>query len=80
MHRNETSRQGGRQSEGNLGNERNRNSERGRGREGERNRSGENGMRERSGEIADRESVERNDESPSDVSDNNDARTGGSDR
>jgi hypothetical protein len=79
MDRNDSSRLGEQQAEGNLGNERNRNTGRARDRERMRSRSKEGGMGERSRESEDRERGEE--WSPaSDVHDNNDARRGGSDR
>jgi hypothetical protein len=79
MNRNESSRLGDLQAEGNLGNERNRNSESGRSSERARNRSSEGTMRERTRESEDREMGEE--WSPgSEVHDNNDARRGGSER
>ena len=75
MDRNESSRLGELQADGNLGNERNRNSDPG-DREHMRNRSSEERMRERSSESEERE---MSDEwtSGTDVPDNNDARRGG---
>ncbi len=78
MNRNESTRLGDLQAEGNLGNERNRNSDIDRSRESGRNRSGEGSMRERSRESEDRESGE--DWSPSDMHDNSGTRSGGRDR
>ena len=72
MNRNESSRLGDLQSEGNLGNERNRRSERSRGSEAERNRP--EGLRERGRMSEEMEGGE--DSAPSDTHDNNDARTG----
>ena len=74
MKRNESSRLGELQAEGNLGNERQRSPEHGSG-ENMRNRPSEGMMHERSRESEDRESGA--DWSPSDVHDNNDARRGG---
>ena len=81
MNRNESSSLGEQQADGNLGNERNRNSDSSN-RESMRNRSSEGSARDRNREREERESSEE--WSPSDVpgsmSDNNDARRGGSDR
>ena len=80
--RNDSSRLGEQQAEGNLGNERNRNSPDSSSRSGESmiNRSSENSSsRERSRDSEDRESSEE--WSPSGgTHDNNDARSGGSNR
>jgi len=92
MNRNESSRLGDLQSEGNLGNERNRSSERGRSGEIVRNRSSEDSM-ERSSESSDRSSSDRisgersssdewssGDEWSSSDSDSSASRSGGSSR
>ena len=78
MKRNESSRLGELQSEGNLGNERNRNSDR-TSRESGRNRSSDSSSMERSRESESRESSE--DWAPGgDTGDLNDSRRGGSER
>lgn len=81
MNRNESSRLGELQSEGNLGNERNRNSDRSSSDRSEsiRNRSSESSSMGRSRESEERESSE--DWAPSgDTGDLNDSRRGGSER
>jgi hypothetical protein len=78
MNRNESSRPGDLQSEGNLGNERNRNSDRA-SRESGRNRSSESSSMERGRESENRESSE--DWAPSGgTGDLNDSRRGESER
>jgi hypothetical protein len=76
MDRKESSRLGDLQAEGNLGNERTRNS--GRRDEDMRNRSSEGGMRERGRDSED--AASREEWSPSETHDNNDARNSGRDR
>jgi hypothetical protein len=79
MDRNESSRLGDLQSEGNLGNERNRSSERGTRDESVVNRSDESSMGERDRSSEERGSGEE--WSPtSETEDNNDARRGGYER
>jgi hypothetical protein len=78
MDRNESSRLGELQSEGNLGNERSRNSERGRSSERAVNRRDEGGMRDGSRRPEDRSSDEW---SPTaETEDTDDARRGGYER
>ena len=78
MKRNESSRLGDLQAEGNLGNERTRTSGDQSTRDDMRNRPNEGSMRERGRESEEMES--REDWNPSGTHDNNDARNGGRDR